>query len=105
MAKNLEIIKHRSLCNKTGKVLGKRHADFPESRDLFEPSQSVNRPKQTAWVIVRGSGIVETVGCLRFAALGKSCSHAAAILWKVLEWLAIVFTTIKAEMQLQKIYI
>ncbi|CAI5685839.1 unnamed protein product [Oreochromis niloticus] len=33
--------------------------------------------------MLRESGVVETVGCSCIAGLGRSCSHAAAILWKV----------------------
>ncbi len=69
--------------NKIGTVLFKKHCDFIFLKAAVEPSQSVNQAKHTAWVMLKESGVVETVGCSCIAGLGKSCSHAAAILWKV----------------------
>ncbi|CAM4659064.1 unnamed protein product [Leuciscus chuanchicus] len=36
-----------------------------------------------AWVLVTKTGDVETAGCTCIAGPGRSCSHAAAVLWKV----------------------
>lgn len=69
--------------NKIGKVLCKKHSEFTLLKAEVEPSQSTNKPKQLAWVMMRANGVIETVGCSCIAGLGKSCSHAAAIIWKV----------------------
>lgn len=69
--------------NKIGTVFLKKHSGFIFLKAAVEPSQSVNKDKHTAWVMLRESGVIETVGCSCIAGLGKSCSHAAAILWKV----------------------
>lgn len=48
-----------------------------------QPSQSVNNSAHNAWVLVTKTGDVETAGCTCIAGPGRSCSHAAAVLWKV----------------------
>ena len=69
--------------NKIGKVLLKKHSKFIFLKAAVAPSQSVNQAKHTAWIMLKESGVVETCGCSDIVGLGKSCSHAAAILWKI----------------------
>ena len=66
--------------NKIGKVLLKKHSKFIFLKAAVAPSQSVNQAKHTAWIMLKESGVVETCGCSDIVGLGKSCSHAAAIL-------------------------
>ncbi|CAM4571257.1 unnamed protein product [Leuciscus chuanchicus] len=54
----------------------------PVERTNVHPSQS-SSPHHSAWVLVSSLGSVETTGCSCIAGLGRSCSHAASILWKV----------------------
>ena len=51
----------------------------------IEPSQSLNNTHLKAWVLVSTTGVIQTAGCSCIAGAGRSCSHAAAILWKVLQ--------------------
>ncbi|XP_041939761.1 uncharacterized protein LOC121700690 [Alosa sapidissima] len=60
-----------------------KYSEFIFLKAEVELSQSINKPKQLAWVMTRPIGIIETVGCSCIAGLGKSCSHAAAVIWKV----------------------
>ncbi|XP_048091752.1 uncharacterized protein LOC125289110 [Alosa alosa] len=69
--------------NKIGKILCTKYNEFIFLKAEVEPSQSINKPKQLAWIMTRPIGIIETVGCSCIAGLGKSCSHAAAVIWKV----------------------
>ena len=69
--------------DKIGKVLLKKNSEFMFLEAAVEPSQSVNQAKHTAWIMLKESGAVETGGCSCIARFGKSCSHAAAILWKI----------------------
>ncbi|XP_041947353.1 uncharacterized protein LOC121708620 [Alosa sapidissima] len=49
-----------------------------------EPSQSCKSPHHRAWVLVSASsGEIQTAGCSCIAGPGRSCSHSAAVLWKV----------------------
>ena len=65
---------------KVGKVLLKKHSKFTFLKAAVEPSQSVSQAKHTAWIMLKESVVVETDGCSCIAGLGKTCSHAAAIL-------------------------
>lgn len=47
------------------------------------PSYSVKQEQHSAWVLCSPSGIVHTAGCSCKAGLGRSCSHAGALLWKL----------------------
>ena len=47
------------------------------------PSQILKTTHHKAWVLVSKTGVIQTAGCLCIAGLGRSCSHAAALLWKV----------------------
>ncbi len=67
---------------KIGKVLCRKEGVFTFLKAEVEPSQSTNKPKHLAWVMTRAN-VIETVGCSCIAGLGKSCSHAAAVIWKV----------------------
>ena len=69
--------------NKIGKVLLKKHSKFIFLKAAVEPSHSNYQAKRTPWIMLKESGVVETGGCSCIAGLGKSCSHAAAILWKI----------------------
>lgn len=68
---------------KVGKVLINNNID-----DLIfmkadvQPSQSKS-DVHSAWILTTSAGTIETAGCSCVAGQGKSCSHAAAILWKV----------------------
>lgn len=68
---------------KVGRVLLHKVSD----KKLFlkatvNPSQASSH-SHNAWVLITTEGVVETTGCSCIAGLGRSCSHAAAILWKV----------------------
>ena len=63
--------------NKIGKVLLKKAAVTLVS------SHSVSQAKYTAWIMLKESGVVETGSSSCIVGFGKSCSHAAAILWKM----------------------
>ena len=65
------------------KVLLRKHSKFIFLKAAVAPSQTVNQAKHTAWMMLKESGVVETGGCSCIARLGKSYSHAAAILWKI----------------------
>ena len=69
--------------NKIGKVLLKKNSKFIFLEAAVAPSHSVNQAKHTAWMMLKESEVVKTGGCSCIAGLGKSCSHAAAILWKI----------------------
>ena len=69
--------------NKIGKVLCREYEEFIFLKAEVEHSQSINKSKHLAWVMTRPIGIIETVGCSCITGLGKSCSHAAAVIWKV----------------------
>ena len=75
--------------NKVGPVLLKEvvgHNLIYLKADV-EPSQSLKVPHHRAWVLVSASGEIQTAGCSCIAGKGRSCSHAAAILWKVnVDW-------------------
>ena len=60
-----------------------KYEDFIFLKAEVEHSQSINKSKHLAWVMTRPIGIIETVGCSCIAGLGKLCSHAAAVIWKV----------------------
>jgi putative phage-type endonuclease len=47
------------------------------------PSQSVNDKEHCAWVCVDSSGCVKAGGCSCVAGKGETCSHVAAVLFKV----------------------
>ena len=49
-----------------------------------EPSQSLHVTHHNTWVLSTRTGVVQTAGCSCIAGPGRSCSHAAAILWKVI---------------------
>ncbi|KAL2091269.1 hypothetical protein ACEWY4_013532 [Coilia grayii] len=49
----------------------------------IEPSQSLHKMYHKAWVLTTKAGVIQTAGCSCIAGQGRSCSHAAAILWKV----------------------
>lgn len=49
----------------------------------IKPSQSLHVSHLKAWVLTSKAGVIQTVGCSCIAGPGRSCSHAAAILWKV----------------------
>ena len=68
--------------NKVGRVLLKEIAGHNLKGDV-EPSQSLKVAHHRAWVLVSSSGEIQTAGCSCVAGQGRSCSHAAAILWKV----------------------
>ena len=67
----------------SNKIGTQEHSEFIFLRAAVQPSQSVNQAKHTVWIMLKESGVVETGGYLSIAGLGKSCSHAAAILWRV----------------------
>ena len=58
-------------------------ADLLYLRTEVTPSQDVNNTKHQAWVLATTESVVETAGCSCPAGLGKTCSHAGSILWKV----------------------
>jgi hypothetical protein len=68
--------------NKVGRIFLCKHEDYVFLKAEVDRSQSANH-KVIAWVMLQPSGLIETVGCSCMAGLGRSCSHAAAILWKV----------------------
>ncbi len=57
--------------------------DFVYLKADVEPSQSLNVSHHKAWVLVSTSGVIQTAGCSCIAGPGRSCSHAAAVMWKV----------------------
>jgi len=63
--------------NKIGRILSHNHQQFTFLKAEVEPSQTINKPNHIAWVMV------QTAGCSCVAGPGRSCSHAAAVLWKV----------------------
>lgn len=67
---------------KVGRVLLHTEGEFVFLKADVNPSQT-SSASHSAWVLVSASGAVETTGCSCIAGLGQSCSHAAAILWKV----------------------
>lgn len=67
---------------KVGRVLLHSEGDFVFLKANVHPSQS-SSPCHSAWVLLSKQGSVETTGCSCIAGLGRSCSHAASILWKV----------------------
>lgn len=69
--------------NKVGRVLVHTHGNYVFLKAEVERSQSISQAKHSAWAMVQQGGVVETVGCACIAGLGRSCSHAAAVLWKV----------------------
>ena len=71
--------------NKVGTVLVKElDHDLVYLKADVEPSQSINVTHHKAWVLsTRTGGVIQTAGCSCIAGQGHSCSHAAAILWKV----------------------
>lgn len=69
--------------SKVNRVLSYKHNCFVYLKAMVEPSQSLNNTWHNAWVLVTDSGDVKTAGCSCVAGPGRSCSHAAAILWKV----------------------
>ncbi len=67
---------------KVGHVLLHQVKDLVFLKADVQPSRS-SSPVHLAWVLVTSLGAVEAAGCSCIAGLGKSCSHAASILWKV----------------------
>ena len=69
--------------NKVGCVLSYKHDGFVYLKANVEPSQSLSNSWHNAWVLLTEEGDVQTAGCTCIAGPGRSCSHAAAIMWKV----------------------
>ena len=70
--------------NKVGHILLKEVGhDRMYLKGDIEPSQSLKVPHHRTWVLVSAAGEIQTAGCSCVAGAGRSCSHAAAILWKV----------------------
>ncbi|XP_061585970.1 uncharacterized protein LOC133451056 [Cololabis saira] len=69
--------------NKVGCLMSYKHDRFVFFKANVKPSQSLNNLWHNAWVLVTEAGDVKTAGCSCVAGPGRSCSHAAAILWKV----------------------
>jgi len=69
--------------NKVGCVMSYKHDHFIYLKANVEPSQCLNNAWHNAWVLVIEAGDVKTAGCTCVAGPGRSCSHSAAILWKV----------------------
>lgn len=70
--------------DKVGRVLFKDVGnDLAYLKADIEPSQSLHVTHHKAWVLVSVTGEVQTAGCSCIAGPGRSCSHAAALLWKV----------------------
>lgn len=71
--------------NKIGPVFVKEVGnDMVYLKADVEPSQSCTTPHHRAWILVSiSSGEIQTAGCSCIAGPGRSCSHAAAVLWKV----------------------
>nr|XP_055075234.1 uncharacterized protein LOC129454684 [Misgurnus anguillicaudatus] len=69
--------------NKVGCVMSYRHGSFVYLKANVEPSQCLNNAWHNGWVLVTEAGEVKTAGCTCVAGPGRSCSHSAAILWKV----------------------
>ncbi len=67
---------------KVDRVMLHSEGDFVFLKANVHPSQS-SSPTHSAWVLISKQGSVETTGCSCIADLGRSCSHAASILWKV----------------------
>ena len=76
--------------DKVGCVISYKHDRFVYLKANVEPSQCLNSVWHNAWVLVTEAGEVKTAGCTCVAGPGRSCSHAAAILWKVTHYLTIV---------------
>ncbi len=68
--------------NKIGRILFHKHQQFTLLKAEVEPSQSINKLNHIWWVMLQ-NGVVETAGCSCVAGPGRSCGHAAAVLWKV----------------------
>ncbi|CAJ1071402.1 uncharacterized protein LOC125296826 [Xyrichtys novacula] len=68
---------------KVGCVLAYKHDGFVYLKANVEPSQCLNNSPHSAWVMLNENGDVQTAGCTCVAGPGRSCSHAAAIMWKV----------------------
>lgn len=70
--------------DKVGRVLFKDVGnDLVYLKADVEPSQSLHVAHHKAWVLASVTGEVQTAGCSCIAGPGRSCSHAAALLWKV----------------------
>ena len=69
--------------NKVSCVMSYKHDRFVYLKANVEPSQCLNNAWHNAWVLVTEAGEVKTAGCTCVAGPGRSCSHSAAILWKV----------------------
>ncbi|KAL2095489.1 hypothetical protein ACEWY4_010208 [Coilia grayii] len=67
---------------KVGRVLLCENGEYVLLQAAVNPSQA-STPSHNAWVLTRKNGRVETAGCTCIAGMGRSCSHAAAIMWKV----------------------
>ncbi len=67
---------------KVDRVMLHSEGDFVFLKANVHPSQS-SSSTHSAWVLISKQGSVETTGCSCIAGLGRSCSHAASILWKV----------------------
>ncbi len=65
---------------KVGKVLLYNFEDLVFKVADVQPGQS-KADLHAAWVLTTSAGMIETAGCS--SGQGKSCSHAAAVLWKV----------------------
>lgn len=66
---------------KVGRVLVHLEEEYVFLKASVSPSQA-STSSHLAWVLATSNGAVETTGCTCIAGLGRSCSHAAAILWK-----------------------
>ncbi|XP_063073553.1 uncharacterized protein LOC134464036 [Engraulis encrasicolus] len=68
---------------KVGRIMSYKHERFVYLKADVEPSQCLNSAWHNAWVLTTEAGDIKTAGCTCVAGPGRSCSHAAAILWKV----------------------
>ncbi len=70
--------------DKVGRVLFKDVGnDLVYLKADIEPSQSLHISHHKARVLASVTGEVQTAGCSCIAGPGHSCSHAAALMWKV----------------------
>ena len=87
--------------DKVGKVLIKELGnELVYLKADVEPSQSLHVSHHKAWVLSTMTGVVQTAGCSCIAGPGHSCSHAAAILWKVGLMLALVQSAVRCTHKL-----
>ena len=57
--------------------------DLVYLKGKVHPLQSVNDAFHSSWLICKKDGTILTAGCSCVAGLGKCCSNAGALLWKV----------------------